>query len=95
MSAPQVTGQCAEVLSLIRLHGPVLSLVLTADYAIPETAARVHDLRAMGFNIKTTIKPEVIFRDRSRRNVALYWLASPEWPAPDFLLGDQGGEADA
>jgi hypothetical protein len=69
--------------------------VLTADYAIPETAARVHDLRAMGFNIKTTIQPEVIFRNRLRRNVALYWLASPEWPAPDFLPDGQGGKADA
>ena len=48
---PLVAGQCAEVLSLIRKHGPVLSLDLTANHAIPETAARVHDLRAKGFNI--------------------------------------------
>ncbi|MDO9227088.1 MAG: helix-turn-helix domain-containing protein [Pseudomonadota bacterium] len=49
MKAPHVTGQCAEVLTLIRQHQPLLSFVLTADHAIPEAAARVHDLRAMGF----------------------------------------------
>ena len=44
-NTPFVDGQCAEVLSILR-KGPVLSFVLTADYAIPEAAARVHDLRA-------------------------------------------------
>lgn len=34
---PLVTGQCAEILSILR-QGPTLSLTLTADYAIPETA---------------------------------------------------------
>jgi hypothetical protein len=85
MSAPAVTGQNAEVLNIIRNNGPILSLVLTADCAIPETAARVHDLRGMGFNIVTQIKPTVEFRGRIRRNVALYSLASPEWPAPGYI----------
>ena len=43
---PTVTGQCAQVLGLIREQQPVLSFTLTADHAIAETAARVHDLRA-------------------------------------------------
>ena len=47
-NTPMVDGQCAEVLSILR-KGPVLSFVLTADYAIPEAAARVCDLRARGF----------------------------------------------
>ena len=82
---PTVTGQCAEVLSLIRQYPPLLSFVLTADHAIPEAAARVHDLRGMGFNILTTIKPAVEFRGVTRRNAALYSLGSPEWPAPGFF----------
>ncbi len=87
MKAPVVSGQCAEVLSLIRQHQPLLSLVLTADHAIPETAARVHDLRAMGFNITKRTDAKVEFRGRIRRNVALYSLGVPEWPRPGFLAG--------
>ncbi|GHU34837.1 hypothetical protein AGMMS50256_29060 [Betaproteobacteria bacterium] len=83
MKAPIVTGQCAEVLELIRKHQPLLSFVLTADHAIPETAARVHNLRCMGFNIQTRIVPEIVFRGRIRRNAALYSLGSPEWLNPD------------
>lgn len=79
---PLVTGQCAQVLALIREHQPLLSLELTANHAIPETAARVHDLRAMGWNIITTILPSVIFRGVERRNVALYSLGAPEWIPP-------------
>ena len=76
---PVVTGQCAQVLSLIRQHQPLLSFVLTADHAIPEAAARVHDLRALGFDVRTRIVPKVIFRGRERRNAALYSLGTPEW----------------
>lgn len=82
MNTPSVTGQCAQVLELIRLHQPILSLNLTADHAIPETAARVHDLRVKGFNIITTILPEVEFRGVMRRNVAAYLLGTPEWIKP-------------
>ncbi|MES2770398.1 MAG: helix-turn-helix domain-containing protein [Pseudomonadota bacterium] len=89
---PIVSGQRAEVLSLIRQHQPLLSFVLTADYAIPEAAARIHDLRALGFNILTTIKPETNFRGIIRRNAALYSLGNPEWPRPGFFGGK--GERD-
>lgn len=82
---PMITGQCAQVLGLIREQQPVLSFTLTADNAIPETAARVHDLRRAGFNILTTIHPSVEFRGAVRRNVASYSLGSPEWPRPGFL----------
>lgn len=83
--APIVSGQCAQVLNLVRKHQPILSLVLTADLAIPEAAARVHDLRAAGWNVITTILPRVTFRGAERRNVAAYSLGVPEWPAPGFL----------
>ena len=82
---PMITGQCAEVLHLLRTLQPVPSFILTADHAIPETAARIHDLRAKGFNVLTTILPEFRFRGSIRRNVALYSLGAPEWPAPGFL----------
>ena len=85
-TTPLVTGQCAQVLQLIKLHQSILSLHLTADHAIPETAARVHDLRAKGFNIITTIHPEVEFRGVIRRNVASYSLGVPEWRKPDPLI---------
>ena len=84
---PAVTGQCAEVLELLRNEGPLLSFTLTADHAIPEAAARVHGLRALGFYVQTTILPEVEFRGRIRRGVARYSLGVPEWPAPGWLEG--------
>ena len=82
---PYVSGQCGEVLALIRQYQPMLSFALTADYAIPEAAARVHDLRTKGFNIVTVIHSKVIFRGRVRRNVAAYSLGTPEWPRPGFI----------
>ena len=82
---PTVTGQCAEVLDLLRASDAILSFHLTANLAIPEAAARIHDLHGMGFNVLTVILPEVEFRGRVRRNVALYSLGVPSWPAPGFL----------
>ena len=87
VTPPKPAGQCGQVLSLIRETPGILSLTLTADAAIPETAARIHDLRGMGFNIITTIHPVVIFRGIERRNVASYSFGYPEWPAPGFLDG--------
>ena len=81
-----------EVLRLIRQQQPLLSFVLTADHAIPEAAARVHDLRTMGFHILTTIMPEAKFRGVIRRNAALYSFGTPEWPRPGFL--DEKGADD-
>lgn len=94
MKPPIVTGQCAQVLTLIRQHQPLLSFVLTADQAIPEAAARVHDLRCMGWNIITRIVTSVKFRGRIRRNAALYSLGVPEWPYPGFVTGEKGGGDD-
>lgn len=91
---PMVTGQCAQVLGLIREQQPVLSFTLTADYAIPETAARVHDLRRMGFNVITSIHPAVEFRGVIRRNVASYSLGSPEWPQPGYPLRQRDAGAN-
>ncbi|MBM3117887.1 helix-turn-helix domain-containing protein [Jeongeupia naejangsanensis] len=76
---PIVTGQCAEVLELLRTSGSILSLELPSKYAIPQYNARIHDLRSFGFNVITHILPEVEFRGRIRRNVARYSLGSPEW----------------
>ncbi|MBO3704280.1 MAG: helix-turn-helix domain-containing protein [Candidatus Accumulibacter sp.] len=84
-SRPIVTGQCAQVYKIIRDQGPVLSFVMTADCAIPEAAARVHDLRAKGFNIVTQIHSAIEFRGSIRRNAATYSMGVPEWPAPGFL----------
>jgi hypothetical protein len=84
---PIVSGQCGKVFGLVQQHQPLVSLRFTADYA---TAARVHDLRAMGFNILTTIHPTVMFRGVERRNVASYSLGTPAWPRPGFF--DGGGD---
>lgn len=84
-AAPLVTGQCAQVLELIRQHQPLLSFVLTADNALPETAARIHDLRNLGYNVLTEIHSQVMFRGKIRRKAATYSLGVPEWPAPGFL----------
>ena len=88
---PIVSGQCARVLSIIRQHSPVLSLTLTADYAIPEAAARVHDLRCAGWNIQTNIRDEVVFRGQVRKRVAAYSLGVPEWPRPGFAVKEPPG----
>jgi len=85
---PAISGQCAEVMELMQAERSVLSFRMTAELAIPEAAARIHDLRAMGFHIITTILPEVEFRGRIRRNVALYSLGVPSWPAPGWSAGD-------
>lgn len=82
---PTVRGQCAQVLELIRRHQPILSFELTANHAIPEAAARVHDLRALGFNVQTRIVGAVEFRGRIRRCCAFYSIGTPEWPRPEFL----------
>ena len=47
--------------------------------------AQVLGLRAMGFNILTTIHQAVEFRGSVRRNVASYSLGSPPWPRPGFF----------
>lgn len=85
--SPIIGGQCAKVLPLIRQHQSGLSFFLMADNAIPEAAARVHDLRGMGFNIRGTIVPEWECRGVTHRTIELYSLGSPEWPAPGFLVG--------
>jgi hypothetical protein len=82
---PVITGQSAQVYALIKEHPGIPSLELTANHAIPEAAARVHDLRAKGYNILTTIHPTVIFRGVERRNVASYSLGTPPWPRPGFF----------
>ncbi|MBK6355431.1 MAG: helix-turn-helix domain-containing protein [Betaproteobacteria bacterium] len=93
LTPPIVTGLRAEVLGLIRQFQLVLSFVLAADHAIPEAAARVHELRAMGFNIRTTILPEVEFCGVIRRNAAQYSLGSPELQRPGFF--EVKGSCDA
>ena len=82
---PAVSGQCAQVLELIRKNGLVLSFILTADFAIPEAAARGHDLRAKGFNVLTSIKKNVLFRGKVKGRAAFYSVGVPEWPRPGFV----------
>ena len=40
----------------------------------------------------TTILPEVEFRGVIRRNVALYSIGMPEWPAPGFMTEERGSQ---
>ena len=86
---PLLTGQRAEVMQIIREYSrrnvPLYSLILTGECSIPETAARVHELRGMGFNIIPVIHPEIVYKGRVRRRVAQYVLGVPEWPRPGFF----------
>lgn len=79
--APIVSGQHAEVLNILR-RGPVLSLELSG-MGIICYGARVHELRAKGFNIETVIQPIVYHNGREHRDVARYALKQPEWAAPE------------
>lgn len=99
---PTPTGQCGFILDVVRRNPGIKSLTITADLAVPECAARVHDLRAAGWNIITTIHPVVVFRGLERRKVASYSLGTPEWKSPEFRLPENvpvqaemsfGGEA--
>lgn len=83
-STPFVDGQCAEVLSILRQR-PTVSFEFTAERAIPQIAARVFNLKEKGFNVITEILPEIVFRGRVRKHVALYYLGNPEWPRPGFF----------
>lgn len=94
LTPPRIAGQCLQVFSLIKRTPGILSLVLTADHAIPEAAARVHDLRCMGWNIRTEIRPVVIFRGTERRNIAAYSLGTPEWSPPRIPPQIRGGQLD-
>lgn len=86
---PPLTGQRAEVMQILREYNrrnvPLYSLILTGECSIPETAARIHELRALGFNIIPVIHPEVVYKGRVRRRVAQYVLGIPEWPRPGFF----------
>ncbi|UTH72511.1 helix-turn-helix domain-containing protein [Chromobacterium sp. IIBBL 290-4] len=90
---PTLTGQRAEVMQIIREYGyrsvPLYSLTLTGEFSIPEAAARIHELREMGFNILSIIHPEILYRGRVRRGVAQYVLGTPAWPRPGFFADDE------
>ncbi len=90
-SAQVLKCSSAQVLNILRQHPEgVLSLELTANAAIPEAAARIHNLRHKGFNVITRIEPEIRFRGATRRNVARYSLGVPAWPAPGFFSDTEG-----
>jgi len=93
---PRLTGQRAEVMQILREYAsrnvPCYSLNLTGECSIPEAAARVHELRQMGFNVIPIIHPEIIYKGRSRRRIAQYVIGSPEWPRPGYF-NDEGEAA--
>ena len=57
--SPGNVPRCSE---LLRSEGSVLSFRPTAELAILEAAARVHDLRAQGFQRRDHAPPAVEFR---------------------------------
>lgn len=86
ITKPRPSGQQKIVLDLLRSREKVVSLEMSADMAIPEATARISELHADGFNIKTSLG-EVEFRGKLRKHVATYRLGVPEWPAPGYLEG--------
>lgn len=100
--APIVSGQCAEVLCLIREHQPILAMALAFEHGIPQYNARISNLRDIGFNIKSTPIDCIVYQGREYRNAVKLSMGTPEWikparPAqPENLTPDlfeDGGEA--
>ncbi|BEE03060.1 helix-turn-helix domain-containing protein [Aeromonas veronii] len=81
LTGPIVTGQKAKILRLLR-QGPVLGLSLKMEHGISESGARIHYLRAMGFNIKTYMQIHVKYLGRKYQKAAIYVLEHPEWSPP-------------
>lgn len=78
---PQVFGQHAFVLELIQEHQPILALSIKFDFDVPEAGARISELRDMGFQIKSSKVPPLIFHGKQRRNAVNLSLDSPAWSA--------------
>ena len=82
---PTPTGQAAQVLQLIQANPGILCVCLNIEHGITQAGARIHELRASGFNIISQSHECVFYAGRKRRNVVSYSLGSPEWPRPGFF----------
>jgi len=82
LSPPEVTGQTAEVLALIREHGPILNVDLKITFGITEAAARVFQLVDMGFNIIRIRVGTQFCHGRIRHGLVAYATGTPEWLQP-------------
>ena len=78
---PLVSGQCAEVLAMLLEHCPMLAIELPA-MGIPQYCARIHDLRAKGYNIISTIEYDVSYQGRIYSRAARLSLGTPLWGEP-------------
>jgi hypothetical protein len=87
---PIVAGQLGQVLATITANPGILNIELNIEHGFTEAAARICGLKDIGFNIISTIEPEVFYRGRTWRKVARYSLGSPAWPRPGFagLIGN-------
>jgi hypothetical protein len=82
LNPPEVTGQTAQVLALIRAHGPILNVDLKLTYGVTEAAARVFQLVDMGFNIVRTRVGTKFCHGRIRHGLVAYSLGLPNWTPP-------------
>lgn len=82
---PIISGQELRVFKIIEANPGVNALELSVVHVVPQYNARIHGLRAKGFNLISQIHPEVIFRGEVRYHVASYTLGTPAWPRPGFL----------
>ena len=75
---PLLSGQHAQVLKVLQeAREPILSLKL--QRAFPQVGARVHELRAMGFNIMSIKQKPLLFDGARRIGCVSYVLGLPNW----------------
>jgi hypothetical protein len=82
MKKPEIYGQAATVLQIIRNEGPVLGVHLNIGHGLTQAGARIHELREAGFNIVSIQHDEITYGGRTRKNCASYVLGYPEWIDP-------------
>ncbi|MGL5289310.1 MAG: helix-turn-helix domain-containing protein [Aeromonas sp.] len=80
---PRVSGQLADTLSILR-RGPVSTLEFIHAHRITRSSARVHELRALGFNITTHTRRDLPYQGHQYHGIAVYVLQHPEWSQPSY-----------
>lgn len=75
---PALAGQHKQIIVMLQeAREPILSLSLQRQF--PQIGARVHELRAMGFNIMSIKQNPIVFDGVRRIGCVSYILGVPNW----------------